>query len=1314
MADAPRTDVEVVKPLWRIWVRRGVLTLSGMATLLVIGAGLLVFMIHTGFGREQIRNQLVKQLNKVFVGEISIEQIEGSLLSEFSLVGIKISDSTGKDAVSLTRIDIGYRFLSLLDKTLAVEKLVLSGLSVSARRDAHGQWNLAQLVSIPEDDATEPFVWRIVAPRIRLQSSKIVCQDTGSSTKLENVELNAGLEFYGEDLGVTVERLSAEYLRHRLPGDASTRVRFPVLIRGVMQVTANGIIAKDLHMTAKDATLRVETFSLGTGGTLDLEAAVSIPAEMIRQFDPTIRILANLDANISVRRDEPRLPIAFAVDGVLGVSPISIAGTVAPESAKGNVHVEIRELNLAKIWEGLPLSEVAVKLNVSASGSDIATLSAKMDAVIDGRIDKANLGALKIEVGIDKGILTASMTPTQGRQWVDARATVSLDKRIVQSSAITVTHPAIESIAAGYLDVAGDIKLTAKASGGLDALTLTGELTSTRLFGFGNRVRRLKSRWQGRIGTRGYSGQFNVTAGGITVAGTSLGSLAVNVQSDRMNQFRVDLVSRGIRKSHLVDLKSEVIFRRDSVHIGIHTIVAATRGLTWRGAKGRIVVHKANKISVQNLLMRSTAGHLKIDGDILFDRGFRGELNVHARDIDLADLSRAIKLKPALEGTVSLRASAVKRSKKARADVRIGLLKVRAGSTMPTTSGNIRFRVDQRKVRVGAALATLGVGAIRAEVRAKGPRDPFALSEWWTLDRRALQSGSVTAQDLDLSAFSHLDNQLPRSGKVGLQATFGPVGKTATVAIAAKNLVFDMLVGEPVQAEIRASIDGRDVSISGNAEVKKRAKANLNLEARAPGPWLAPTTLSRVSEKHLTTAHFYVTEIDVDWWNRALSFTYDLYAAKADVKIVMEKGLRKVVASVQARQPGGGPRSNTAATKAEVVATITKRGTTIDASGLIGNKEVVTAAAQIASGWKDVANRGFESVMQSKTAANIEVKGFPLIALQDAFSSGDIRRSIQPRGRLVASVAVHGTVSDPTVTGTAHTQDAVLAGTEFLDFRFDGTYRRGRIRAEITGKQKPGGRLNLVANLGIAADPSLDCRFTAEQWDLGFLNHINPQRSVAGFLTGDVAAVGTVDKPVVTGSLGLRKVQVRPGAPLYPLRSVDLDVALSQTTLTLKGKARSGRGTVNITGTAAMRELLPKSLKLDVQTVDFPIEAGPFTILVDTRTSVRGGAREEKWNVGIDIGETIISVPGERSRTLHEEELPDDIVFCGLGNGCRSTPRIIVFVAVIIICDCPREGTGDHIHPRGAGADGCESRFAGQANKQIDPPRHRGDAGRVG
>lgn len=1252
--DAQPTSTKRSRPLWRRWTRRIAKWGGGLLLLLVVAiTGVLTFL-HTDYGRNRIREQLEEELNQVFVGEVHVGRLQGSVLSRFSLADITIDDAGGERALSIGNISIDYSLLSLIDLTVMVNELRLDDVEVHARQGEDGTLNLTALIETteddPKDDDTEsdsaPSRWRVLAPTIVVRRGSATYSDGTQSTEIQELLVDASASFEQGIVKAEISKLTATLLPPSQDPERAQALGMPIALQGSLQQSSDGMSIQSLVASLSEAELAIPALLLHADGKTDGAAELTLPIGVVRQFDPETALLADVQLSLKANRADAQQAISLEATGNLGTSPLVANAQLFPERESVAVQLAASGLNASAIWLGTTDSDIDLEFSAEATGLDLQTAYAKAVMSISGQVDRAPLGSLKLTAELQQGEAIAEITPTDEQSWLSAKAKLRIATLEILDSELHVQHPKIESLTKGYSDARGDIKLDAKAHGPLTKLDVEGTLLSKRFSAEGNRVRGLAASWNGTLGEGNYAGKAKLVATSIRTGGTPIGSIRLGVNTAKKDVFNVHLVNRGPKKSHYVNLKSKVALKELGTLVDIDQVKLSVQGLAWNGKGGRITIGNDNDLSFRNVSLKSKAGHIHLDGTVRVDRGLsNGDLELVVEDVDLDGVSKALALEPPLKGTGSMRASIRKApGKRAFGTVHLDFEDVGSGSEIPPTSGVVDLRLKHRDLTLAAKLDTKNVGTVVVEAKARGPRNPLALQGWQRLGERALVSASVQSSPLAISGVSHLAKDLPTAGTIIIEGDLGAGGSLGSLLVETQGLVHPK-TREAMNSKLRFALKDKRLELTGDVQINERLESTIRAVGLLPGPLLQPTTMARLKQDNLQEARLHATKIDLFWWDQILDLGFKPEQSNADVDIVVAQGARNATVTAHATQKGLDAWGKPEVRGSELIATLKADSLQVTMTGALGTKEAARGTVHLDQGWNLIASRDPTALAKTKLQGKIEVLGLPLALLQTVLAPDDTGTTDLPQGSLLASATFGGTLANPTGELNAHTVGGVVAGIEFVDLRASAKYSEHHLEATIAGAQKAGGTLHVDTDLRIGPEPSTKTTLDASDWDLGFLKHLVPERSIGGLLSANIAISGPLDKPEVAGTAQIAKGTVHPGAPLYAMRNLDVELALSSTKLTIRGEGNSGRGDLSIDGVVAMKDLVPSSMRLDLTLAKLPIVAGPLSVFINTETRVRGTTSGSDWRFDVAIGDTVINVPGQRSRVLHPDQLPSDIVF---------------------------------------------------------------------
>ncbi|MBL4633794.1 MAG: AsmA family protein, partial [Kofleriaceae bacterium] len=280
------------RPRWRKWTRRIVKGFGGLLLLFAVAIAALLVLLHTDYGRNLVRERLEKELSAVFVGEVRVGGVHGSLLSEFSLSDISIEDAQGEVAITIGLVTVDYSISQLVHKTIMIDSLLLDEVYVNGVRDSDGTINLAQLIQQSDDDS--PLPWRVSVPKIAVRNSSASFRDGLRNSGIQEFSLDASLTFDEGILRAELTTLKALVVPPSLKVDGPAANGVPFSLRGILEMGLETVAVQSLEAKLGDAIVSLPTLLLQDDGHTNADAKVILPASMVRLFDPTTPLLADV------------------------------------------------------------------------------------------------------------------------------------------------------------------------------------------------------------------------------------------------------------------------------------------------------------------------------------------------------------------------------------------------------------------------------------------------------------------------------------------------------------------------------------------------------------------------------------------------------------------------------------------------------------------------------------------------------------------------------------------------------------------------------------------------------------------------------------------------------------------------------------------------------------------------------------------------------------------------------------------------------------------------------------------------------------
>ncbi len=133
-------------------LRRVALVLIGLVLVILCIIGLAIATLETTWGKDQIRQLIVRQANKHLTATLEIESLRGSLFRGIELGHVRLSRD-GRPLVAIDDITVDYNIRELLGPGVVVRRVRLVRPRIVGARQADGRWDLGALVKREQPEA---------------------------------------------------------------------------------------------------------------------------------------------------------------------------------------------------------------------------------------------------------------------------------------------------------------------------------------------------------------------------------------------------------------------------------------------------------------------------------------------------------------------------------------------------------------------------------------------------------------------------------------------------------------------------------------------------------------------------------------------------------------------------------------------------------------------------------------------------------------------------------------------------------------------------------------------------------------------------------------------------------------------------------------------------------------------------------------------------------------------------------------------------------------------------------------------------------
>ncbi len=1072
--------------------------------------------IHTDWGRNVAREQVVKQLAGAFPGGVKIQRIAGSVFGTLEIYGVELDGRDRTPFVKIGEIDVRVGLWSLLSRTVHVQSLVIDDVAI----DQHAQPPTTQEPEVEKAPGT-PSPWTIELDHAEIHRASAKLATASRTLEFHDLEINASASL---DRGAITAQLGVR-------GKWADR---DIAATGL--ASYGGGIVSAPFFAAKVGGAHARLLGVRIGDVVEGVVAAFIPA-----------VAAEAVAELHLPGDVAIVASASA-DGALDIHS-DVAG--ATLRAVGQVSAQ------TKVANALVIADVpdGAKLDPRAAGK--AYVTAAITAGFFGGGPRVR-GFISVDATrpLDKQLLgkdavtgnaLIALDATPAGAWVmletafdvgdgHARATVEL-ARDKQTGAVSITKSSLlataSRIGARNADAhVGYLFLSASGSGPLlpkPELKVTGELDGTALRWSTLSVDKVAARFDTRHVTEANA---HLDVGGVKASARPIGSLMLDARATRGGDGTIDIA------------------------IDNHSIATAANG-TWSGNGGHVRI-EPSKITVDNFHTGSGAG--TIVASAALDRA-TGNLraNVVAKDVALATLQ------PGMAGTAGATVAIDRRggswSGKVNAQGRGIVVEDQAPMDL-----DVALDLAGRHVGVTTTAVTPeGQATVAADL--DGPYDLTDGAAWKRLERKALRRASIAIDHFDLGELARVTGGRHGasgtvSGKLEITAT-GASGDLALRGFATKEGIVDAdLALSPdtrgplgMLAEVKVQLEGVDAVT---------ADAQLELPARPfdPAQWQA---LGKRALHHATAT---LAPLDFDPAVLARAHLDLPYRGHLEASFEVSEGIGSITANVDVTKLAGG--AIVQPIDAHVQANAGDAGMHVTGSVNAGKQTLVTLDATA-----PITQAKLAVLRTLPIAGTLAIPKVPAEQIVAVLGRRDISRGI-----VDGEIVLGGTIGKPAaqlaLTASHVSIPASIAGRppaqlEWLQIagQWDGT--AGELA--ISGREANGGHLAVAASGRPDQLKQFVATVSATKFDIapfaafavGALSAARGTLDASLSLQGLDPTTGQLD-----GHLDITNGRLPISALFGTLRSTNAHVEIANHEVKAKVDAKLGRGDLNGTATITL------------------------------------------------------------------------------------------------------------------------------------------------
>ncbi|CAN5914770.1 hypothetical protein BH11MYX3_BH11MYX3_28090 [soil metagenome] len=1173
------------------WLRRIVV---GILALVVIAVTVVLIVLHTAWGRNVLKNQVVSQIQTFFPGT-TIGSITGSVLGTLVLHDVHLVALDHKPLADVETLELDLSLLPLISKTAHMDLLRATGVTLYAR----------PLPPFPQD---KPPSWVVELDRVEVHDARVIVEANGMT--LTDVDIAASAHITPLGPIKAVAKLGGSFEGQAFGGMALVRVDdddvtipFASFGRGHSFVVANEIGVLSRRGTviagapAAELALRVPKLpALGDG--LVIVHAKPIMREtqvVLTALLGPARIDGALLVDIEARRAR----------GVLGGSGVELA-TVT----NGKVNGHGRAVIAGTVEDG------HARATVIAGGSVQELPEGHAVIALEGWIDQADVLLFATGAG------GARVGAVGHVSRVDELLIV--DKSQVGAA---VSDPMVAS--GGRFRAHGAVEIQAAASGPIDALAVQGTVDATRVVYDRLAVARLAGKFQATLASPPL-GNAHVVTSGIVVGGKPIGAVTADAKLRRDGRIEVKAHGAMAVVPVVGDATATVTIGK-TVEVALGGYRLDTPAGIWTGTGGHVQITK-RMITVSGI--RPTQGTAWVKLDATVGRGndsITTAIEAHAVPISAID--------PRYTGTVTAVLSLVRARGRWSGGGTLNGTALVLGAELPQLDASVTASVDGRRVSLGLNASNSELGGARLAVEVDGPKDLLDKDQWLRVARSDLHALAIGFDHVNAAALSkgrtagtldgtvELREGVPTGAVTirGVPTPVGPADADVTLAISDAGLV---------EANLKANVGAIGATAVG-------VRLVIPDHPFDPAAWMA------LGPHLVHDATVVASDITI---TPSLLTLFDLNVplnGKASVKLELGDGAATAVVTADIKNLTGGPLVR--GIDVHVEGSADARGTRAAvrvSSGTTTLAELPDLATPITlAQW----------MAGAKAAKGSALSGTLSIGPVDAKTVlGLVGRDDVQTGTIAGSFTLGGTLGVPIGSGTLDLKDVRIARKYtnkpaqaltalHLDATWDGT--SGHLT--ITGEEERKGTL-LVDVQGSPADlASVIATIKVDKFDLAPIVVFLPGQlaGASGVVAADLTIKGVNPLTAkIRGTLSLVDGRVPITASIGTLRKANVKVEITDAGLTasLDGKVGAGSIRAKATSDAGVHEVV---FDASLQKVS-PI--GALQPVIDATVHGTFKRTGTAWVGKVAVTNANVLVPTQTGNALLDAAVPVDLVFIDL------------------------------------------------------------------
>ena len=378
--------------LWILASLIGIILLAGLFT-------------QTGLFKSYLKDFVVDELNNLLDAEVSINELKGSLLTNFEIHDLVLNQA-GDTLLTIPELHLSYNLLSLLDDKISVNQLKIIRPDFYLAEDSGGVWNVTKLISSDDEQDTEssleeePFGFQIIVNSFILQEASVNLFTHESLIPERISHLNTNLSgFYSDDdIRILLDSLS---FKADKPEFTLKNLAFE------FAKTDKQLSLKNLSIITNSNTIQSQIQHHSTEKSYASLSSDRLDVSELEFILPDIRLINNPDIEFSSQYTEDSLEFELTLQHLN--EKLTLTGRIADylsfldstihKSTTFTLDLKMNDLKPQNWSEQTPEALLNGEINLVGSLSSFQDL----ETTLDGRFQKTKIAGYPVEGLMMKG-----------------------------------------------------------------------------------------------------------------------------------------------------------------------------------------------------------------------------------------------------------------------------------------------------------------------------------------------------------------------------------------------------------------------------------------------------------------------------------------------------------------------------------------------------------------------------------------------------------------------------------------------------------------------------------------------------------------------------------------------------------------------------------------------------------------------------------------------------------------------------------------------------------------------------------------------